>query len=233
MERLPISRLFVLLLAIFATACASSRGGGIPYNSAEFGPPDAPQIVAADDVYRLAPLDTITLKVFGVPELTENYTVDQSGVVTIPLLGRVPAVGLTTWELAQRIETSLGETYLRDPDVTVSLKESLSRVVTVDGAVRQPGIYPITSGSMTLLQAVASAQGTSELANQRRVAIFRTIDGRQVASAFVLVSIRRGEDRNPQVYPGDTIVVDGSGLRQAQREILQALPLASTLFFAL
>lgn len=233
MKRKPLSRLFVLFLAVLATACASSRGGEIPYNSTDFGPPDAPQIVATDYVYRLAPFDTLGIKVFGVPELTDSYIVDQSGAVTLPLLGRVPAVGLTAWELAQNIEVGLGKKYLRDPDVTVSLEDSQSRVVTVDGAVRQPGIYPIKTGSMNLLQAVASAGGATDLANERRVAIFRTIDGQQVASAFDLVSIRRGEDRNPRVYPGDTVIVDGSALRKAQREILQALPLASTLFFAL
>ena len=226
-------RMLALVLAVLVSACGSTRGGDIPYNASGFGAPDAPQIVAADEVYRLAPLDTIGVKVFGVPELTADYTVDQSGVVTLPLLGRVPAVSLTTWELAQNIEAGLGEKYLRSPNVTVALKESRSRVVTVDGAVRQPGIYPIVTGSMTLLQAVASAQGATDLANERRVAIFRTIDGRQVASAFDLISIRRGENSNPQVYPGDTIVVDGSGLRQAQRELLQALPVASTLFFVL
>ena len=219
----------LLLLA----ACASGRGGTIPYEVGEFGAPDAPQVVAVDATYRVAPLDVLSVKVFGVPDLSEDYTVDQSGAVTMPLVGRVPAVGLTTAELARDIASGLSKKYLRDPDVTVALKESVNRVVTVDGSVGRPGIYPITGNSLNLLQAVAAAQGTDELANPHRVAIFRTIDGKQVASAFDLVSIRRGEAENPLVYPGDTIVVDGSGVKKTQRDLLQSLPLASTLFFFL
>lgn len=227
------SRLAVTGMALMLTACASGRGGDIPYEVADFGPPDGPQVVAADAVYRLAPLDTLNVLVFGVPELSAEYQIDQSGAVTLPLVGRVDAVGLTSAELAQRVEEGLSQRYLRNPNVTISVKESVSRVVTIDGAVRRPGVYPITGNALTLVQAIASAQGIDEMGNARRVAIFRTIDGQQVASAFDLVSIRRGEAQNPVLYPGDTIIVDGSGLRQVQRELLQSLPLASTIFFAL
>lgn len=227
-----LSRLAVSGMLLLLAACASGRGGDIPYDVADFGPPDAPQAVAADAVYKLAPFDTVNIIVFGVPDLSTDYVIDQSGAVTLPLLGRVEAVGLSSAELASTIEQGLAERYLRDPDVTVAIKESASRVVTVDGSVRRPGVYPITNNTLTLVQAIASAEGVDDLGNPRRVAIFRTIDGKQVASAFDLVSIRRGEARNPVLYPGDTIIVDGSNLRRARREVLQSLPLASALFFA-
>ncbi|MDQ2765487.1 MAG: SLBB domain-containing protein, partial [Pseudomonadota bacterium] len=106
------------------------------------------------------------------------------------------------------------------------LKESATRSVTVDGSVRQPGVFPAI-GPMTLLQAVALARGTDDLANPKRVAIFRTIDGKRMAAAFDLTRIRRGTETDPQIYPGDTVVVDGSGLKKAQRDLLQVLPVTA------
>ena len=225
-----MGRIVVVGLALLLAACGGGRGGAIPYNVGNFGAPDAPKVAAVDDAYKLAPLDTVTVQVFQVADISRDYSVDQSGRLTMPLIGRVDAVGLSTGQLASTIEQRLGEKYLRNPNVTVTLKESASRVVTVDGSVRQPGIFPAV-GSLTLIQAVALARGTDDLANPRRVAIFRTIDGKRMAAAFDLTSIRRGTEPDPQVYPGDTIVVDGSAIKKAQRDILQALPLTS-LFLA-
>lgn len=217
-------------LAILVMGCAARRGGTIPYDVANFGAPDAPTVAPVDDLYKLAPLDTVSVNVFQVQDLSRDYLIDQSGRMTMPLVGRVDAVGLSTTELGNMIQRRLGEKYLRDPNVTVSLKESASRVVTVDGSVRSPGIFPAVR-PLTLVQTIALARGTDELANPRRVAIFRTIGGKRMAAAFDLTSIRRGQTEDPAVYPGDTVVVDGSAVRQAQRDILQSLPLTS-LFMA-
>lgn len=225
-----MGRIMMVGLALLLAACGGSRGGAIPYNVGNFGAPDAPKVAAVDDTYKIAALDTVTVQVFQVADISRDYSVDQSGRITMPLIGRLDAVGLSTGQLANTIEKRLGEKYLRNPNVTVALKESASRVVTVDGSVRQPGIYPAI-GSLTLIQAVALARGTDDLANPRRVAIFRTIDGKRMAAAFDLTSIRRGTEPDPQIYPGDTVVVDGSAVKKAQRDVLQALPLTS-LFLA-
>jgi polysaccharide export outer membrane protein len=90
--------------------------------------------------------------------------------------------------------------------------------------VAQAGQYPV-NGTISLIQAVALAKGTTEDANARRVAIFRTIDGQRQAAAFDLTAIRRGEAADPKVYPGDIVVVDGSKLKAAQKQILSAVPL--------
>ncbi len=221
-----IGRLMMVGLALLVAACGSSRGGSIAYEPADFGTPDAPKVAAVDDAYKLAPLDTVTVSVYQVPDLSRDFVIDQSGRITMPLIGRVDAVGVGTNELGDTIARKLAEKYLRDPNVTVALKDSASRVVTVDGSVRQPGIFPAVT-ALTLVQAIALARGTDDLANPRRVAIFRTIGGKRMAAAFDLTSIRRGEMADPQVYPGDTVVVDGSGVKKAQRDVLQALPLAS------
>lgn len=226
-----IVMVFALFLPGLLTACASTRGGNIPYDSSNFGAPDAPRVAAIDDTYKLAPLDTVSVTIFQVADLSRDYDIDQSGRITMPLLGRVDAVGLSTTELGGLIGRRLDEKYLRNPNVTVALKASASRVVTVDGSVHQPGIYPAT-GPLTLVQAIALGRGIDDLANPRRVAIFRTIGGKRMAAAFDLTSIRRGEMQDPPVYPGDTVIVDGSGVKKTQRDLLQALPLTS-IFLAL
>lgn len=226
-----MGRVMVFGLALLLVACSGTRGGSIPYDVSNFGPPDAPKVSAVDDTYKLTALDTISVTVFQVADLSRDYSIDQSGRLTMPLVGRVDAVGLSTSELGHKIAERLNEKYLRDPDVTVVLKASASRVVTVDGSVRQPGIYPAT-GPLSLMQVVALARGTDELANPHRVAIFRMVDGKRMAAAFDLTRIRRGEEKDPEIFPGDTVVVDGSALRRAQRELMQSLPLAP-LFLAL
>ena len=69
------------------------------------------------------------------------------------------------------------------------------------------------------------AKGTSEDANPRRVAVFRVIGGQRQAAAFDLTAIRRGQSQDPQIYPGDIVVVDGSSVKSAQKQILQSIPL--------
>ena len=223
-------RLIAHGIAIFAAmlvaACADRRGGPIPYDVASFGTPDAPKVVPLEQNYRIAPLDTLSIKVFKMADLTGDYEVDLTGKISMPLIGEVPAVELTTAELDQRLTSKLGEKYLENPDVSVGIKSSTRRNVTVDGSVTKSGSYAV-NGPTTLIQAIAAAGGVSEDGNPRRVAIFRQIGGQRQAAAFDLTSIRRGQAPDPAVYAGDIIVVDGSATKAAQRQILNSLPILS------
>jgi polysaccharide export outer membrane protein len=198
----------------------------VPYNVENFTAPDAPSTMLVDEDYKIGPLDTIKITVFQVPDLSGDFEVDLTGRVALPLVGVVRAVDMTTAELDQALTRQLSEKYLQNPDVSVALKASTRRNLTIDGAVRQPGNFPV-NGPTTLMQAIAMARGTDDAANPRRIAIFRQIQGKRMAAAFDLVSIRRGEAEDPKVYSGDIIIVDGSNIKQIQREILQSLPLLS------
>ena len=224
-----VSRALVIGLALLLIAGCTSRGGNIPYNVSDFGVPDAPKLASVDDTYKLGPLDTVSVMVFQVADLSRDYQIDQSGRITMPLIGPVDAVGLTTADLGKAIADRLDAKYMHNSNVTIALKAS-NRVVTVDGSVKGPGVFQAT-GPLTLLQAVALAHGTDDLANPHRVAVFRVIGGKRMAAAFDLYAIRRGKEPDPAIYAGDTVIVDGSGLRKAQKDILQALPL-TTLFLA-
>lgn len=218
--------LFVALLAVAAfsiSGCADTRGGSIPYDRV-LAAPDQTAIRPLAENYKIAPLDKLTIKVFKADDMSGDYDVDLAGHISLPLVGEVEAANLTTAELDDKLTEALGQKYFEHPDVSVAIKESTAHVVTVDGAVTQAGQYAV-SGPMTLIQAVASARGTSDDANPRRVAVFRTIGGQRQAAAFDLTAIRRGESPDPQIYPGDIVVVDGSRIKEVQRQILQSVPL--------
>jgi polysaccharide export outer membrane protein len=223
----PTPRLVLTALAVagalFTTGCQDSRGGSIPYDRV-LAAPDPPRIQALDANYKIAPLDKLTIKVFRSEEVSGDYDVDLAGHISLPLVGEINAVNLTTAELDQKLTDLLGQKYFQNPDVSVAIKQSTAHVVTVDGAVGQAGQYPV-AGQMTLIQAVALAHGTRDDANARRIAVFRTINGQRQAAAFDLTAIRRGEAKDPSIYAGDIIVVDGSRVKEIQRQVLSTIPL--------
>lgn len=214
-----------LALAVLA-GCAEKRGGPIPYNVGTFGAPDAPKVVPLEQGYRIAPLDTLSVKIFKMPDLSGEYEVDLTGLIALPLIGSVRAVDLTTAELDDRLTAKLGEKYLQNPDVSVGVKSSTRRNVTVDGAVTRVGTFSV-NGPMTLVQAVAQAGGPTVDANPRRVAIFRQINGQRQAAAFDLTSIRRGQAPDPPVFAGDIIIVDGSQIKALQKRIIDSMSILS------
>ncbi len=215
------------LIAGFAMlgGCADKRGGPIPYNQ-QLAMPDEPKITALPSNYKILPMDKLAIKVFKADDMSGDYDVDLLGNIQIPLIGEVQAASLTPDQLDQELTQKLGTKYLEHPDVTVAIKESKSRAVTIDGAVKDGGTFPVV-GPMTLIQAVALAKGTSEDANPRRVAVFRTIGGTRQAAAFDLTDIRRGQAPDPQIYPGDIVVVDGSSIKAMQKQLFQTVPLLS------
>lgn len=211
-----------MALLVSLAGCSDTRGGSIPYNVA-LPAPDAPTIAQLPADYKIAPMDTLNVKVFRVQDLSGDYTVDLLGNISMPLIGDVQAAGRTPQELGEVLTAKLGAKYLEHPDISVAIKSSAGRNLTVDGSVAKAGAYPVL-GAMTLIQAVALAGGTTDDANARRVAIFRTIDGKREAAAFDLTSIRHGEMPDPPVYAGDIIVVDGSKVKATERQILQSVP---------
>jgi polysaccharide export outer membrane protein len=204
-------------------ACADTRGGSIPYDRPLAAPDEVVFQTLASD-YKIAPMDKLSIKVFRMDDLTGEYDVDLAGNISLPLVGQVQAANLTTAQLDDQLTQKLGDKYLEHPDVSVAIKSSTAHVVTVDGAVKDGGSFPV-AGPTSLIRAIAMAKGTTEDANARRVAVFRTIGGKRQAAAFDLTSIRRGEAPDPEIFPGDIIVVDGSRLKAVQKQILQSIPL--------
>ncbi|HUE78802.1 MAG TPA: polysaccharide biosynthesis/export family protein [Sphingomicrobium sp.] len=211
--------------ALLLIGCTDKRGGPIPYQ-VSLGVPDSPTVAPLGEGYRIAPMDTVSVKVFKMQDLSGDYQVDLTGRVSLPLIGEVAAADMTTAELDRVLTQKFSERYLENPDVSVGIKQSAGRSLTVDGAVKNAGAFPVT-GPLTLMQAVAVAGGATEDANLRRVAVFRTINGQRQAAAFDLLSIRRGQMDDPSVHAGDIIVVDGSSIKAVQKQIMSSLPIFS------
>ena len=179
---------------------------------------------AAPDQYLLGPFDKITVKVFEDEKLgADKIEVDGAGKIVLPMIGQIQAGGKSPSDLAGDIQTALGK-YLQSPHVTVLMNESVSQRVTVNGAVTEAGIYPL-KGHTTLLEAIALAKGPDmKAANLRHVAVFRTIDGKNARALFDLKAIQAGTAQDPEIYGGDSIVVEGSTGKEFWHELVQALP---------
>jgi polysaccharide biosynthesis/export protein len=145
--------------------------------------------------YQLASGDRLRVIVFGQESLTNSFSVDGAGNISMPLIGLVKAYGLTTAELERAIEARLRNGYVRDPRVSVEVEAF--RPFFVLGEVQTAGQYPFVNG-MTVQNAVAIAGGFSPRGFQAGADLTRMVDGRS-ATAWVPLTF--------PVRPGDTVTV--------------------------
>ena len=108
--------------------------------------------------YRIGRQDLLEIEVFGVDELDQTARVAEDGSITMPLLGRLSVAGLTKSEVESTIANLLADRFVRDPQVTVFIKEYESRKVAVSGAVKKPGTYEML-GRKTVLEMISLAGG--------------------------------------------------------------------------
>ncbi len=195
-------------------------------------PPGRADLTAADRPALIGPLDTIQVDVFNVPDLSREMQVDASGRISMPLAGTIDARGKTAPELAGAIEAALRGRYIRNPEVTINIKSSVSQVVTIDGQVVEPGLYPVTN-QMTLMRAIASAKGLSEFARQDDVVILRTVNDRKMAGLYNIDAIRRGAYGDPPIYANDVIVVGDSPQRRLFRDFVSLSPIIAAPLIAI
>ena len=226
----------VLLLSVslLVAGCAGSVKpvGGAPnlqvVESAVLPTPTGEDYRFAGRAYAIGPFDKLRIDVMGMPEFSlEEIQTDAGGKFSVPLAGSIDAAGRTPDEVANAIRDRLRQEHVRDPKVSVNLTETVSQVVTVEGEVKKPGLYPAT-GNMTLLSAVARAEGTTEFTNPRDVIVFRTVGGQKYAALYSLAAIRRGAYADPEVFANDQIVVGDSPQRRLFRDLLQVVPLITT-----
>lgn len=188
-------------------------------------PPNRADLGALDRPSLLGPFDKLDITVFNVPELSaEDIQVDASGRLSLALIGTLDVSGKTSEELGVLITDRLRAQHVRDPKVAVNVKESVSQAVTVDGEVKEPGLYPVTN-QMTLMRAIASAKGASEFARLDDVVILRTVDGQHMAGLYNLAAIRRGAYDDPPIYANDVVLVGNSPSRRLFRDVLTVAPL--------
>ncbi len=168
--------------------------------------------------YKIAASDLLEIEVFGVEDLKRTVRVNSAGYITIPLVGMVSVAGLTATEAEALIAIRYGADYLKNPQVSIFIKEFTTQRVTIDGAVNKPGIYPLT-GQITLLRALALAGGGGQIANLEDVLLFRAgNNGVREVLRFDVKKIRNGELEDPLLRGDDLVVVNRSGTRELLKD---------------
>ena len=178
-----------LLAAVLLAACSSGPIGGE-------GPPSAASAASAGAVapeYRLGPGDKVRVIVFGETSLSGEFLVSGSGQVAFPLVGDVQAQGLTLGEFQTAVQTALREGYVKEPRVSAEVLNY--RPFYILGEVNRPGEYPYTAG-LTVLNAVATANGFTYRADTRRVYIRKSGETGERQAPLTATTL---------VSPGDTI----------------------------
>src|SRR5262249_176574 len=235
------------LCAVMVVICAGGLGGcggssnfSHLENNGSFTPTPAAEHSAAlakaadkfvssatpgNSAYKIGPLDVLDVQVFQVPDLTRSVQVADTGIINYPLVGEVQAAGRTAHQLELDLAKKLAAKYLQSPQVTVFIKEYNSQRVTVEGSVKHTGVFPL-KGQTTLIQALAQAgDGDINIASGD-IVIFRTINGKRSAARFDFEAMTTGKSQDPELQPGDVIVVDTSPSKVALQNFLKILPVA-------
>jgi polysaccharide biosynthesis/export protein len=175
--------------------------------------------------YKIGPQDILEISVFKVPELSKTIQVSESGTLNFPLIGETQVSGKTAREVEQDLSKRLGARYLQKPQITVFIKEHNSQRVTLDGAVKKPGVYPV-AGGLSLLQIVAQGGGFDQNADET-VLLFRQVDGKRSVAKYDVSDIRTGKAKDIQLLAGDVIVAPTSDLKEGMNTMFKFLPLAT------
>lgn len=187
----PVVRHMRVMLALTLSLLAVALNGCAPaarYQASVFDS-------MLNEPYLLATGDRVRVLVFGQEALSNSYSVDASGQLSMPLIGLVPAYGVTTEQLGRNIEARLRNGFLREPRVAVEVE--VYRPFFVLGEVTSAGQYPFVNG-ITIQNAIAIAGGYTPRGSQWSADLTRVVGGRPVTATVPITH---------PVRPGDTIVV--------------------------
>jgi polysaccharide export outer membrane protein len=166
----------------------------------------------SDGDYRIGPSNLLEIKVMQAPEMSRSLRVDTRGNISLPLIGVVHAAGLTSYELEQEIAARLAQDLIRNPDVSVFVRELTSQRIILQGLVRRPGVLDI-QGRTTLLEAISMGGGLEDKADPSNVKVIRPKAASNSATTdktlvFDLEAIRKSTSPDPVLDAGDTVVVE-------------------------
>jgi len=157
--------------------------------------------------------DRLFVRVLGEPDLTsDQYWVDGDGRLVLPLVGEIKVQGRTPQDVGEEISRKLAVKYIRNPQVAIGIQEHAKLSVTVEGEVQKAGRFE-ASPELTLLGALALAQSTTNNSKNNMIFVFRSVNGRRIGARFDLNAIRAGRSPDPQIVPGDVVVVGRSALK--------------------
>lgn len=201
-------------LAVFTTvAVAQDATTPPPATSTTTLPatPAKPSPAAAGvrpDAYVIGAEDVLSVYVWKEPDMSKSIPVRPDGMISLPLIGEVKAVGYTPVQLQDVLAESMKK-YISDPQVTVVVEKVASLNFNIVGEVIKPGYYPLTR-RLTVLDAISLAGGFKDFAKTKKVYVLRTsANGTQERLPFNYKQVIKGENpqQNIELQPRDTIVV--------------------------
>ena len=213
MFNLNYEKLIILTTFTWAlTGCLASQPAPIePTSSAQpkiAVAPIAPVIKGESLNMSLGPGDIFEVRVYQEKDLSNIYRVSHSGAINFPLIGNLTVNKLTSSALTQILTDRLKE-YLKNPQVSVFVKEFQSKKIYVFGQVRKPGTFSYEEG-MSIIQAITLAGGLQPLADPNKTYVNRVIKGLEQRIKVAVRDIGKGEAPNLYLKPGDIIYVPES-----------------------
>lgn len=240
--RLTLTAVVSVVLAVFLAGCNSSLPDSVEQLGRESGhtialqqlvDPYLAETTPGDRGYKIGPSDVLDVTIYKAPELSRSVQVGTDGMISLPLIGDVRVVNKTPSAVEREVAGKYGAGFLKSPHITVFVKEYNSSRVTVDGAVRQPGVYP-TRGHDTLSGAISLAHGLDPDAASSDVAVVhRDNDGKTTMTRYNLSDIHHGRSNDPIVHAGDVIIVEDSTAKWAFHSLKQVAPLLTPLTWVL
>lgn len=221
-----ISTVISAAAMVALSACASTPepiiGASVTQPIAEYGQANYSHV--RPDTYLLRPSDQIAVTVFREPDLSlESVRIGVEGNVSLPMLGSIPAAGMTAEQLEQDVTRRFAAVGLKTPMVSVNITEYASHLVIVEGAVDKPGVYTFQPGAR-LSAAIAMASGPRRTAKTEQVAVFRESHEGIMVAKFDYAQVQQGTMLDPVLQPGDRVVMGTNGLSVFWEDLLKALP---------
>lgn len=190
--------LSVLVVAFcLAAACQSGKPQPEPSHVADMLPPD--ESLGVDDVFQV--------RVYGEGDLSGEFRISDDGTIDYPFAGRMHVLGLRSGEVQTLIAEKLKDGYLKNPQVSVMVKEWNSRKVAVLGQVQKPGSV-VYFPRMTIVDAIAAAGGFTPIAAKNKVTLRREYKGDVKSEVLPVADISEGRQPNIPLLPGDVLVVE-------------------------
>jgi protein involved in polysaccharide export with SLBB domain len=184
------------------TAVAAGGGCGVAgHTTPEVRPEDAPTDTT------IGPGDVFDVRVYGEEGLTGTYRVASDGTVDYPLLGTISVQGMTPTEVTRRISDGLvSGQFLKNPNVSVFVKEYSSKKISIFGQVNKPGTFQYVDG-MSIVEAISIAGGFTSMARPNDVAVTRVINSVEKKFLVPVEAIGQGRASNFVLRPGDIVFV--------------------------
>ena len=182
------------LCATFALACGDPPPSKYP----------SQQVYVEDTTLGIG--DQFDVRVFRQKEMSDTYVVSSEGTISFPLVGTIEVAGKTPAELEKLLTEKLADGYLKNPQVSVLVKEYKSKKVSILGQVQKPGTLAYSEG-MTIIEAIAKAGGFTNMARKNAVTVTRMEDEKKKTYTLPVSQIESGKAENFLIRPGDVVSV--------------------------